>query len=225
MKAILMDVEGTTTSIDFVQQKLFPFAAQALPGFLRAKAQEPQVQGILQQLQQGQGQLSLEEAIALLLRWIEEDKKEPSLKALQGLIWEQGYQQGQLQGHVYPEVPGEWQRWKAQGLRLGIYSSGSVLAQKLIFGHSCWGDLTPYLEFHFDTQVGKKQEMQSYQTIAHKLGLPAQEILFLSDLPNELAAAQSAGMLITELRRDGQPGQADFPLAKDFIAVSRWWGL
>src|SRR5690606_47121 len=124
----------------------------------------------------------LEVTSATLKEWITNDKKDPLLKKIQGEIWQTGYENGELKGHIYPDVPEAFKRWLAKGLKLGIYSSGSILAQKLLFKYSVFGDLDQYISANFDTSVGPKREVQSYHNIAKELGLAAKEILFLSDI-------------------------------------------
>ena len=220
-----MDIEGTTSSIDFVHKELFPFAAKALPSFLKDHAQETAVSFILKSLGDDPGYQDLEQLGQILLGWIKADLKEPRLKSLQGLIWQAGYQSGQLKGHVYPEVPGVLKAWAGAGLKLGIYSSGSVLAQKLIFGYSVAGDLNQWLTYYFDTQIGGKKEVRSYQNIAESTGVNPSEILFLSDIAEELAAAEEAGYLVTELRRDHLPPTRVGFAAQNFEQVRAFWKI
>ncbi|MDT8448057.1 MAG: acireductone synthase [bacterium] len=219
MKVILLDIEGTTTDINFVHQELFPYAAQRMGPFLSEQAETPAVAQALAQVAEETGAQGLEALTQVLLDWTQQDRKAGPLKQLQGLIWEQGYQKGELKGHVYADVRPAFERWSAQGLRLAIYSSGSVLAQKLIFGHSSAGDLCPYLSAYFDTAVGGKKEAASYTQIALQLNQPPAEILFLSDIPAELAAAQAAGLQVTELRRDGAEPDGAYPWAADFTGL------
>jgi enolase-phosphatase E1 len=125
---------------------------------------------------------------------MDQDRKSTPLKSLQGMIWENGYQRGELRGHVYPDVPAAFTRWKQKGKTISIFSSGSVLAQKLIFAHTEFGDLTLFITAHFDTTTGAKSDPKSYKKIAAALGVAPGEILFLSDSPAELNAARSVGM-------------------------------
>jgi enolase-phosphatase E1 len=221
IKAIVTDIEGTTSSIDFVQQTLFPYAKQHLRGFLRAHADKPEVLAQLREVALAEGHaLSTDEAADVLGRWIDEDRKATPLKALQGLIWQQGYATGELRGHVYPDTPDQLRRWRAAGLRLYVYSSGSVEAQKLIFGHSDAGDLTPLFSGYFDTRIGAKREVGSYRRILEDIGLPGDAVLFLSDIGEELDAAREAGLATCQLLRDdkAKPFPAH-PSAKDFSEV------
>lgn len=208
MQFILTDIEGTTTDINFVHQVLFPYAYQKLPAFVRANLQNPEVEKALELTQQslqeeGLPAQSTDDLVAGLLSWITADRKHPALKSLQGLIWEEGYVSGGFKGHIYPDVLPALERWKQEGLRLGIYSSGSVAAQKLLFGYSVYGDLNPFFEAYFDTAVGHKREVHAYETIANQLNLSPAEILFLSDVEAELDAAKAAGMQCLQLLRPG----------------------
>ncbi len=159
IKAILTDIEGTTSSLSFVKDVLFPYARAHLATYVQQHQHEEAVKDILEASQQVVGEtLALEAAIAQFIEWIDEDKKVTPLKALQGLIWEAGYDQGDFKGHVYDDAVQNLQRWHAQGLSLYVYSSGSVYAQKLLFAHTEVGDLTPLFSGYFDTTVGGKRE-------------------------------------------------------------------
>lgn len=221
INAIITDIEGTTSSIDFVHQTLFPYARRHLRAFLHAHGDAPQVREQLDAVAQVEARaLSVDAAADVLERWIAEDRKLTPLKALQGMIWAQGYASGELKGHVYPDTPEALRRWHAQGLRLYVYSSGSVDAQKLIFGHTDYGDLTPLFSGYFDTRVGGKREAGSYREILRQTGLQANTTLFLSDVGEELDAARETGMQTLQLLRDAAakpaPGHAQ---AADFRAV------
>ena len=221
IKAIVTDIEGTTSSIDFVHLSLFPYAKAHLNAFLRAHAAEPAVAEQIRETAQLEGRaLDTEGAAAVLARWIDEDRKATPLKALQGMIWAQGYAAGELKGHVYPDTPVHLRLWHGQGKRLYVYSSGSVEAQKLIFGHSDAGDLTPLFSGYFDTRIGGKREAGSYQAILKELALPGEEVLFLSDVGEELDAARVAGMHTCQLLRDAKAKPfAQHPQARDFSEV------
>ncbi|MDB5976646.1 MAG: acireductone synthase [Nevskia sp.] len=222
IKAIVTDIEGTTSSIDFVHQSLFPYAKAHLHAFLLAHAAEPAVAEQIRETAQLEGRtLDTEGAAAVLARWIDEDRKATPLKALQGMIWAQGYAAGELKGHVYPDTPVHLRLWHGQGKRLYVYSSGSVEAQKLIFGHSDAGDLTPLFSGYFDTRIGGKREAGSYQAILKELALPGEEVLFLSDVGEELDAARAAGMHTCQLLRDAKAKPfAQHPQARDFSEVA-----
>ena len=203
IRAIVTDIEGTTSSIDFVKDVLFPYAREKLPAFVETHADQPEVQHWLHEAAREAGLVSAsrQEIIDLLTRWIDEDRKATPLKALQGLIWADGYASGEFKGHVYPEVAENLQKWKKQGIHLYVYSSGSVAAQKLLFGHSEAGDLTPLLSGYFDTEVGGKREVDSYRRIAAAIGILPGQILFLSDIVQELDAAAAAGLQTVQLVR------------------------
>ncbi|SEO91621.1 enolase-phosphatase E1 [Luteibacter sp. UNC138MFCol5.1] len=223
IRAILTDIEGTTSSIDFVKDVLFPYARKHLPAFVETHAAEPEVQHWLHEAAKEAGivEATRTEVIDLLIRWIDEDRKSTALKALQGMIWREGYEAGAYVSHMYPEVAARLKAWHARGLSLYVYSSGSVPAQKLLFGFSESGDLTPLFSGYFDTQTGHKRETQSYARIAEAIGLPPAQILFLSDIREELDAARAAGMRTTQLIRPPQPVIEDgHPAVADFDAIA-----
>lgn len=222
IQAIVTDIEGTTSSIDFVHKTLFPYAKQHLRRYLQTHTDDAEVTTQIAEVAKLEGRpLSLDETADVLERWIDEDRKITPLKALQGLIWAQGYADGALSGHVYADTPVYLRRWHAAGKRLYIYSSGSVAAQKLIFGHSDAGDLTPLFSGYFDTRIGAKREVAAYQAILAELGLPGEAVLFLSDIGEELDAARAAGLQTWQLIRDdkAKPFPAH-PQARDFSEVS-----
>ncbi|MHA3739059.1 acireductone synthase [Pseudomonas sp. Eth.TT006] len=205
IKVILTDIEGTTSAVSFVFDVLFPYAAKHLPDFVRHNAERADVAEQLAAVRRdsNEPQADVERVVAILLNWIAEDRKATPLKALQGMVWEQGYQAGQLKGHVYPDAVEALQRWHQAGYQLFVYSSGSIQAQKLIFGCSEAGDLTPLFSGYFDTTSGPKREAQSYTNIQQAIGVEPGEILFLSDIVEELDAAQSAGLQTCGLAREG----------------------
>ena len=201
--SILTDIEGTTSSISFVKDVLFPYARTRLPAFIVTHDDKPEVQHWLHEAAEEAGLVSAsqQEIIDLLVAWIDTDRKSTALKALQGMIWEDGYASGEFQAHVYAEVPERLRAWHADGKRLYVYSSGSVPAQKQFFGHTTAGDLTPLFEGYFDTESGPKRDAGSYRRIAAEIGGPAGAILFLSDIVAELDAARDAGIRTTLLAR------------------------
>lgn len=205
IKAIVTDIEGTTSAVSFVFDVLFPFARAHLPAFVRDHGDEAEVaeQIAAVRRESGEPDADIERVVEILLDWIAADRKATPLKALQGMVWAQGYRAGQLKGHVYPDAVQALRRWHDQGYALYVYSSGSVQAQKLIFGCAEVGDLTPLFCGYFDTGSGHKREAESYVRIAASIGLPAAEILFLSDVVEELDAARAAGMHTCGLARDG----------------------
>ncbi len=222
IRAIVTDIEGTTSSIDFVHQTLFPYAKAHVRAFLREQSGNDEVQHLLDDVEKLVGaDLSIDEAADVLEQWMDEDKKLTPLKALQGLIWKIGYEAGALKGHVYADTPEYLRRWHAQGMALYVYSSGSVAAQKLIFGHSDAGDLTPLFSGYFDTRIGGKREASAYQRILQALKLPGEQVLFLSDIGEELDAARAAGLRTCQLLRDEKAVAAPgHPQARDFSQVS-----
>lgn len=206
-KFILTDIEGTTSSISFVAEKLFPYFRNnildlsemtEIPVVKEAFAQTVE----LAQSEDGETISTEQEIIDKLYEWSVEDRKITPLKTLQGVLWDKGYRDGVLKGHVYPEVAANLKQWKAQGIDLGVFSSGSVPAQKLIFGYSISGDLTGYFSHYFDTNTGGKREAGTYAKIAGILGLDPSEILFLSDIEEELQAADSSGYQTLQLARE-----------------------
>ena len=202
-QAIVTDIEGTTTSIAFVHDVLFPYARARIAEFVGEHAQDPEVRAQLDEVERLENRsLGLDEVGAVLERWIDEDRKATPLKTLQGLIWRRGYADGSLKGHLYPDVPRKLRTWHQAGIRLYVYSSGSVEAQKLIYGHTDYGDLTPLFSGYFDTRVGGKREAASYTKILEAIGLTGEAVLFLSDVGEELDAARTAGLQTCQLLRD-----------------------
>ena len=218
IRALLLDIEGTTTPIDFVFKTLFPFAGARVEGFLRRRSNDAEIKQLIAELRSTWSgaassgapvwiESTPEEKLAsaaAYVRWlIARDSKITPLKALQGKIWEEGFRSGELKGEVYPDVAPALARWREQGRRIAIFSSGSVLAQKLLFANSTVGDLSPLLAAYFDTTTGPKREPSSYQRIAAALGLPAQQLLFVSDAEAELDAACTAHLQTTHSLRPG----------------------
>jgi len=195
IRAILTDIEGTTSSISFVKDVLFPYARRALPAFVAAHGREPAVRKWLDMVATENGGMCDEAMIVEVLQgWIDEDRKHTALKALQGMIWADGYRNADFTAHIYPDAPAALRAWHAAGIPLYVYSSGSVPAQRLFFGHSDDGDLTPLFSGWFDTEIGGKREAESYRRIAAAIGRAPDEILFLSDVVEELDAAREAGL-------------------------------
>lgn len=206
VKAVLLDIEGTTSPIDFVYSVLFPYAKEHLGGYVLQHSEDGEVVRTLNSLFREYQHESvesipdwaapedLEGAIAYLQWLMAQDRKSTGLKAIQGLVWQQGFESGELKGEMFPDVPAALSKWKAEGFGAYIFSSGSVLAQKLVFGHSSYGDLTPLLSGFFDTETGPKREAASYQAIAEAISFQPAQIVFVSDVPEELEAASMAGM-------------------------------
>jgi len=192
---ILTDIEGTTSSISFVRDVLFPYARRALPGFVREHGRDPDVRRWLDQVAIENGGVCSDDMILETLQgWIDEDRKHTALKALQGLVWEAGYENADFTAPVYADAATQLRAWHAAGYPLAVYSSGSVPAQKLLFGHTDAGDMTGVFEGWFDTAVGHKRDAASYRRIASELQRAPGEIVFLSDVVEELDAAREAGL-------------------------------
>ncbi len=225
IKYVLTDIEGTTTDIAFVHKVLFPYAYEKLPDFIRSHLEDTAVQSCLAEvkqtiLEEKQMTADIEDSITQLLLWIEADRKHPALKYLQGLIWEEGYKAGSFKGHLYPDVVPQLKLWKSRGIGVGIYSSGSVGAQRLLFGYSDYGDLNDLFDHNFDTSIGHKKEVSSYQNIANHLKLSPQQILFLSDVEAELDAAQLAGYKTMQLVRAGTLAGTKHNNTVDFYGIN-----
>ena len=208
---VLLDIEGTTTPISFVYDTLFPYARKHMRAFLTRRGDEPDVASAF---------ASLGDTPEALM---DRDSKSPGLKALQGMIWEEGYASGELHGVVFDDVPEALRRWRAAGVGAAIYSSGSVLAQKLIFGTTQFGDLTPLFDGFFDTDVGPKREPMSYREISRRLATSTPTILFVSDVMPELSAAAQAGCQVALITRPGNPAQTGVgstPVVNDLSGIA-----
>ena len=205
---ILTDIEGTTTSVSFVYDVLFPYFRENMQK-VRTMLHLPEVQAIFRETirlaQETENKIiaTKEDVIETLIRWSNEDKKITPLKDLQGILWKEAYETGIIKGHVYDDVAPALKAWKDAGLQLGVFSSGSIAAQKLIFGYSVSGDLTPYFSAYFDTTTGGKREVETYIKISQELKIQTSDILFLSDIIEELQAAQKAGLHTMQLTRPG----------------------
>ena len=221
ISAIVTDIEGTTSSISFVHDVLFPYASRELPGFVRSGHTEPEVAKLLDDVRQEAGEIdaTIGRVIEILLGWIKDDRKATSLKALQGHIWRRGYENGDFTGHLYDDAVAGLRRWAAIPIRLYVYSSGSVGAQKLLFGHSDAGDLQSLFDGYFDTRIGHKREAGSYRKITTDIDLPANRILFLSDIAEELDAAAEAGMRTIQLVRQDDVIVGSHRVAQSFDEV------
>ncbi|MGH9849291.1 MAG: acireductone synthase [Blastocatellia bacterium] len=235
-RAILLDIEGTTTPVDFVYQTLFPFARRHVKEFLDAHSANEAVKADITRLRQEHAaeasdqslpiwrddslEAQLESAVAYVHWLMDRDRKSTGLKSLQGKIWEAGYRSGELHGEVYEDVPRAFARWKEQQQIIAIFSSGSVLAQQLLFAHSTAGDLTGFLQAYFDTTTGAKREAESYRRIAASLRSQPSEILFLSDVIAELDAARLAGMQTALcVRTEPSPPAGAHPVIRTFAEV------
>lgn len=204
IKAIVTDIEGTTSSLSFVKDVLFPYARKHLAEFVRAEQKNSTVLKILEDVRELAGDASWTQTqlIEQLIRWIDEDKKITPLKSLQGMIWKAGFEGAAFKGHVYPDAVKYLKLWHSEGLQLFVFSSGSVDAQKLLFGYSEFGDLRPLFSGYFDTNIGSKREESAYRHIVEYIGCSANEVLFLSDIKEELDAAAATGMQTVQLVRE-----------------------
>ena len=222
---ILLDIEGTTTPIAFVTATLVPYARSHIRSYLERNGNSPQYAALLEGFRRehaadaqarqpvppwsGTG-LAARASVETYAEWLmSHDRKSPALKELQGYIWEEGYKSGELVAPVYPDVPAAFNRWRDAGRSIAIFSSGSVLAQRWLFRCSSGGDLTPYLQWYFDTATGPKQDAASYARIARETSHAAADVLFISDVVAELDAARAAGMQTRLSLRPGNPPQRE----------------
>ena len=223
VRAVLTDIEGTTTSLAFVKDVLFPYARDALPGFVRAHELELKALSNDIAATVGKTNLTTQETIDTLLQWMDEDRKVTPLKTLQGRVWKRGYESGALRSHVYEDAVRALRQWHAQGLQISVYSSGSIAAQKLLFSHTPYGDLTPLFSGYFDTTTGPKLESRSYEKIAESLRIAAKSIVFLSDHAGETQAAAAAGMQTVLVAREETASSSESPhsaLARSFDEIA-----
>lgn len=223
IKLYLFDIEGTTTDIKFVHNILFPYSKERIKDYILHNQTHPEVMKAIQQVhetvwEEEKKKIGLYDVIEKLITWINLDRKHGALKTIQGLIWNQGYAQKDFMGHVYTDVKPFFESIIKNGNKIGIYSSGSVHAQKLIFGFSEAGDLTPMISYYFDTKVGGKREKSSYQRISEEVELKPQDIQFFSDIPEELKAAEEAGMIVTQVLRPGTE-PSNFKGIQSFLSV------
>ena len=224
VRYVLMDIEGTLISVAFVREILFPFAKHRLAPFLQERRQDPKV---LQWTVVCQDTIehetgtrpTYEELPDLLTTWINQDRKLASLKRLQGMIWDEGYRQGAFKPELYGDVLPALTIWRARGIRLGIYSSGSEQAQRLLFAHTNIGDVTSLFEHYFDTSVGEKKAASSYRMISEQIGLPPDHILFLSDAEAELDAAALTGFRTVHVVRPGTNAGTRHPIYSDLTRL------
>jgi len=221
VQVIVTDIEGTTTSLSYVHDVLFPYARRHLADYIAQHRHEPAVQDILTEVGTLVGRpLCDNEAVDTLLGWMDEDRKITPLKTLQGMIWRDGYQRGELNGQVYPDAVEKLTEWHRQGIRLAVFSSGSVEAQQLLFRHTAFGDLTPLFSAYFDTRIGAKKEPQAYEHICRQMAVHPRDSLFLSDVTAELDAAREAGLHTCWLvRGQNPPPPGQHPQARDFHEI------
>ena len=212
---VLCDIEGTTTDLAFVQKILFPISREKMPSFIRNNWNEPEIRQIAETIAKDP-----EAVIATLVEWIDADKKDARLKIIQGKIWKESFESGAIRAHVYPDVPAKWNEWKQRGIQIYIFSSGSVEAQRLLFQHSDFGDLTQWIDGYFDTSIGSKKEIDSYRKIVAHLNISPDHVLFLSDIPQELEAAGAAGMQVCQIVRKGSTLESPKGIAKSFEEVA-----
>ncbi len=235
VRAILLDIEGTTTPLDFVYQVLFPYARSHAQEFVVRHGASPDVREDLNALREEnledarrgldppalQNDEAAESLVAYVQWLIDHDRKSTPLKSLEGKIWEEGYKSGELRSQVFEDVPPALERWRELQQTVSIFSSGSVLAQKLLFGHSTAGDLTPYLSSYFDTTAGSKIDPGSYERIASALQSSTPEVVFISDMTSELDAAKAAGLQTLLCLRPGNRPQpvSNHPWIRSFAEV------
>jgi enolase-phosphatase E1 len=223
IRFILTDIEGTTTSVSFVYDVLFPYFRENIYKLRDMKLNPDVFEAFEQAIEiseevDGEHIRHTDEILAKLLQWSREDKKITPLKTLQGILWKEGYVSGQIKGHVYADVPPALAAWKARHIQLGVFSSGSVQAQKLIFGYSEHGDLTPNFSHYFDTTTGGKRETETYSKISDLVEIKPENILFLSDIREELEAAKEAGYQTIQLVREGTKANWEYTAA-DFSKI------
>jgi enolase-phosphatase E1 len=229
--AVLLDVEGTTTPASFVHDTLFPYARSRIRDFVLKERAEPELPALRSEYDadssqekppwRGDSGAALRRSAAAFLEFLmSHDRKSPALKTIQGKIWKEGYEEGALRGEVYSDVAPALRRWQSQGRIAAIFSSGSVLAQKLLFATTAAGDLRPWLAAYFDTNAGAKTEPESYGRIARALPLEPSSVLFVSDTPSELRAARQAGMEVVLCARAGDPpGPIECPIVTTFDSL------
>ena len=236
---VVVDIEGTTTPIAFVYDALFPYARAHLRRYLREHTNSPEVREAARLLRAEHDEdasrggaappwndetpEALQESLVGYLEWLmDRDRKSTGLKLIQGHVWKRGYDDGTLRGTVFPDVRTAFERWKQNGLAVAIYSSGSVLGQRLLFSHSNHGDLTPFINYYFDTGVGPKRSPESYRQISGGIGVAPEALLFVSDVVAELEAARSAGFqtLLCIRDRDAEAPAVDFDVIRTFDEIT-----
>ena len=225
IRFILTDIEGTTTAVSFVYDVLFPYFRNHINELASLTDQEDVKKAIDQTVQLAAAEHvhlhSMNDVIEQWKKWSLADKKITPLKTVQGVLWKKGYEDGSIKGHVYADVEPSLRKWNAEGIRLGVFSSGSVQAQKLLFGYSVAGNLLDLFTAYFDTKTGMKRDSATYKSIADQLTLETTEILFLSDIREELEAADQVGMQTMQLTREGtEPNWKT--TASDFYAVDHY---
>jgi enolase-phosphatase E1 len=226
-QAALIDIEGTVGSIAFVRDVLFPYARNRMDAFVEKHRDDPAVRAVLDAAarEAGVDVHDLDAILRALHAWSDNDVKVTPLKELQGMIWESGFRSGEIRADLYADAVEALRRFHARGTRLFVYSSGSIAAQHLLFGHSVAGDLQPLFDGYFDTTTGPKRETASYRRIAGKIGTEPENIVFFSDHPLELDAARSAGMQTVQLARpqDGVAPAGTHVVTDSFTGVEIEW--
>ncbi len=203
-KVILLDIEGTIAPISFVKEVMFPYSKNKLETFLKENKDKEEIKKIIEEIKKIEGRdLTLEEIIETLKRWIDEDKKITPLKDLQGYIWKEGFEKGELKAPIYDDAIEKIKEWKNKGYKIYIYSSGSVQAQKLFFSNTNYGNILNMFNGHFDTKIGNKKDKSSYIKIAKEIGVKPEEIIFLSDDEKEIESSIKAGMRGIKVSREG----------------------
>ncbi len=203
VKAILIDIEGTVAPISFVKDVLFPYSKEKMESFVKENENKQEIKQILEDVKKiEKREMSTEEVIDTLKKWIDEDRKITPLKEIQGYIWEEGFKSGNVKAPLYKDAYEKMLYWNKKGIPMYIYSSGSVKAQKLFFSHTEYGNIVDFFNGFFDTKIGNKKEKGSYEKIARAIGLKPEEILFLSDNPDEIKAAAEAGMQVMRVVRE-----------------------
>jgi len=213
---VLVDIEGTISSLAYVNTVLYGYARARIPAHVAAHRGDPVVEAILADTA---ARAPGRDPVETLIAWQDADLKVPPLKTLQGLIWEHGYREGAFQGHIYPDALAALHRFRAAGLPVFIFSSGSVKAQVEFFRHAEAGDLRALFDGHFDTDVGAKVDPASYRAIAGRIGAPTGRIVFFTDNPRELEAATAAGLQVVHVVKDGTATDPRFPEIADFGTV------
>ena len=211
VKAVLLDIEGTIAPLSFVKEVMFPYSKERLRDYLQSNWSKPEIRKIVEDAAREAGRdLNLEDAVKLFSEWIDRDMKITPLKELQGYIWEEGFKSGELKAPLYRDAYEKIKEWNERGIPVYIYSSGSVKAQKLFFSHSQYGNILKLFSGFFDTKMGSKKEEQSYLKISKEIGLKPEEILFISDNPEELKAAKCAGFKVLQAVREGVKPSEEF---------------
>ena len=222
IQAIITDIEGTTSSLAFVKETLFPYARDHIEEFVHAHENDILIRRALDEAANiiGVESPDTNQIVRSLIQWIDEDKKITPLKTIQGLLWEQGYRNGHFKGHIYEDAVHNLKKWKDNDIRLYVFSSGSIHAQKLLFGHTEFGDLNPLFSGYFDTNIGSKTSVNSYRRISEEIAVKPEHCLFLSDIKQELEAAHLAGMYpIWLVRCEEIDPEAEYKQIPDFGGI------